>query len=197
MNFTSPINQTGAVVRPFKLILAIAVSSLLSVFALSVNAQTGNAPAYQLDASIAEIMDSIVMPSADVLWNAVAIDVTTDGIKETKPTTDDDWDKLRWSAVALAEATNLVIIPNRRVAPAGTVSEAPGVELGPEQINTLIQGNRQAWVAHALVLHTAAMEAIQMIDKRDVDGLSDVGGTIDAACESCHLQFWYPDNPPQ
>ncbi len=37
------------------------------------------------------------------------------------------------------------------------------------------------------------MEALRAIDARKLDGISDAGGTIDAACEGCHLQFWYPN----
>jgi hypothetical protein len=29
-------------------------------------------------------------------------------------------------------------------------------------------------------------------DKRDVQALSDVAEDLDAACEGCHLEFWYP-----
>jgi cytochrome c556 len=36
------------------------------------------------------------------------------------------------------------------------------------------------------------MGALRAIDAHDIDGISEAGGTIDEACESCHLQFWYP-----
>lgn len=121
------------------------------------------------------------MPAAEVLWNAV----TTEGVIETKPETDDDWARLRNAAITLAEATNAVVIPGRHAAPPGTVSAAPQAELTPEKIDALLATQRPAWVAHAHVLHEAAMQAIAAI--------SDVGGSIDAACESCHLQFWYPE----
>ncbi len=65
--------------------------------------------------------------------------------------------------------------------------------MNAEQIAVLQKDNWQAWVAHASVLHQTALEAIKMIDDRNVEGISDVGGAIDAACESCHLQFWYPE----
>ena len=37
------------------------------------------------------------------------------------------------------------------------------------------------------------MEALRAIDARDLDAISEAGGTIDAACEGRHLQFWYPE----
>jgi cytochrome c556 len=144
-------------------------------------------------ATIVEIMDSMVMPSAQVLWDAVAVDVTENGTVEKVPQTDDDWAKLRWTAVTLAEATNALVVPGRHVAPAGTKSLNPEAELEPEQVEALLAKDRPAFVAHAHVLHEAAMEALRAIDAKNIDAISEAGGTIDAACEGCHLQFWYPN----
>jgi cytochrome c556 len=121
------------------------------------------------------------------------VDVTEKGTVEKGPVTDEDWANLRSTAVTLAESTNLLIVPGRHVAPPGTKSENPDSELEPEQMQALIAKNRAAFVAHAHVLHEAAMEALRAIDARKLDAISDAGGTIDAACEGCHLQFWYPN----
>jgi cytochrome c556 len=151
--------------------------------------QTGFMP----DVTIAEIMESIVMPSAQALWDAVGVDVTAQGQIEKKPETEEQWAALRAAAVSLAEATNSLVIPGRRAAPPGTKSENPEAELEPAAIEALLAKDRPAWVAHAAVLHATAMQAIGAVDARDLDKISEVGGAIDEACESCHLQFWYPD----
>jgi len=144
-------------------------------------------------ATVIEIMDSMVMSTADVLWNAVAVAATENGIVETVPETDEDWARLRWAAVTMAEAMNSLVIPGRHVAPAGAVLDPNDPSLRPEQIEALIQKNWAVWVGFSHALDAAALEAINAIDARDVDKLSEIGGTIDAACESCHLQFWYPE----
>ena len=95
--------------------------------------------------------------------------------------------------MTLAEAANTLVIPGRHAAPPGTVSADPNAELTPEGIEALLAQQQQAWDAHAHVLHAAAMEALRAIDARDLDAISEAGGTIDAACEGCHLQFWYPE----
>ena len=59
-------------------------------------------------------------------------------------------------------------------------------------MNALINKDHDAWIAHAHVLHEAAMQAIAAIDAKNGEQISEVGGTIDSACEGCHLQFWYP-----
>jgi cytochrome c556 len=141
--------------------------------------------------TIVELMDAMVMPNAQIVWDAVSYDVTDKGEKITGPKTDEDWQKVRWAAVTLAEASNNLMVPGRAVNRAG-VKPGEG-ELAPEQIQKLIAANRGAWVAHAKVLYEAVSEAIKAIDAKDTEKVSDAGGTIDSACESCHLQFWYPD----
>jgi hypothetical protein len=148
---------------------------------------------FVLRATIVEIMDSMVMSTANVLWNAVGVTVTADGVIENAPETNEDWARLRYAAVTMAEATNSIIIPGRHVAPADIERDPADTSLTPAQIEELIEQNWAAWVGHAHALDAAALEAIRAIDARDVDKLSEVGGTIDAACESCHLQFWYPE----
>lgn len=148
---------------------------------------------YMPRATLAELMESIVMPAADVLWNAVAVNVTANGIEETKPETDEDWARLRWAAVELEEAANLIVIPGRAVDAPGAESEAPDVELAPAEIQALIESNRAAFVSHAHALQATAIQALKAVDARDIDGISEVGGAIDEACESCHTQFWYPE----
>ncbi len=141
--------------------------------------------------TIIEIMDSMVMPNAQIVWDAVSYDVTDKGEKITGPKTDEDWQKVRWAAVTLAEAANNLAVPGRTVNKPG-VKPGEG-ELAPEAIQKLIAANRGAWVAHAKVLYESVSEAIRAVDAKDLDKVSEAGGNIDSACEGCHLQFWYPD----
>lgn len=177
------------------LLISGAVPAVLFAVASRVHAQPQKLDVadFMPQATIVEIMDAMVMPAAQSLWDAVAVDVTANGTIEKIPQTDEDWQKLRWTAVTLAEATNALVIPGRHVAPPGTKSLNPEAELEPAQIEAMIGKDRPAFVAHAHVLHEAAMEALRAIDAKSVDGISEAGGTIDAACEGCHLQFWYPE----
>lgn len=191
------MKSTQSPIRRASLGIALGLTMGLFVLALGVEAQTragGNASDFIPRASIIEIMDAMVMSSADVLWNAVSVSVTEAGIVESRPETDEDWARLRWSAITMAEATNAILIPGRHVAPEGAPAPDPSdPSLKPAEIESLINSNWAAWAGHAHVLEAAAQEAIAAIDAKDVDKLTDVGGTIDAACESCHLQFWYPE----
>lgn len=146
---------------------------------------------YRPTATVKQIMDSMVAPTAQVLWDSTGTVATAQGVVTSEPKTDEDWAKLRQNAVVLAEAMNSLMIPGRIADKPGTPAE-PG-SLAPEQITALIQKNRTAWVAHAHVFETVIQGLIKTIDTKNVEGLSDGGGTLDEACENCHLQFWYPN----
>ncbi|HEU4616420.1 MAG TPA: hypothetical protein VFV10_00170 [Gammaproteobacteria bacterium] len=157
------------------------------------DAKAGPAAAgFMPTASVAEVMQYVVMPAAQRVWDAVAVNVGEQGIVEKAPQTDEDWAAVRGDALTLAEMANALMIPGRPTAPPGTKSASPGAELEPEQIEALRQQNWAAWVAHAQVLHEAVTESLKAIDAKDKDALSTAGGALDEACESCHLQFWYP-----
>jgi hypothetical protein len=149
------------------------------------------------DVTILEIMNSIVMPAAQFVWDAVGVDVTAQGEVERKPETDEQWAALRAQAITLVESTNSLTVPGRHAAPPGTKSLNPDAELTPEKIDALLAQQRPAWVAHAQVLHAAALQALAAVDARNLDAITEAGGTIDEACESCHLQFWYPEQQKQ
>jgi hypothetical protein len=142
-------------------------------------------------ATIVEVMASMVMPSAQVLWDAVSFESGPEGDVVKTPETDEEWEKLRWSAVTLAESANVLLIPGREVDKPG--APAAEGELAPARIEGLIDENHDAWLGHAHALHRIATEAIAAIDAKDGDQIVEVGGTLDAVCEGCHLQFWYPD----
>lgn len=155
-------------------------------------------PEYTTTATIKDLMVSIVDPSADVVWEAVATLVTASGTEERAPRTDEEWAKVRQGAIRLVEATNLLVVPGRRVARSHEKSEAPGVELEPEQMQQLIAKDIAGWRARANALHEASLAALRAIDAKDAKALNDTGERIDGACENCHLQYWYPNQvlPP-
>lgn len=150
-------------------------------------------PPFRPTASIKDIMDAIVDPSADVLWESVATIVSAKGTEERRPRTDEEWATVRRSAIRLIEGTNLLIMEGRHVAKPGEKSENPGIELEPEEMEKLIDADRASFIKFAQGLHDATMPALKAIDSKNADGLLDAGEIIDQACESCHLKYWYPN----
>ena len=155
-----------------------------------------NAPQADLQpiVTIKELMENIIDPVADNVFDAVATDATEKGIVEIKPTTDEDWAKVRMGAVTLAEASNLLKMM-RSVAPPGDTNNSAGPnapELSPEQIQAKIDGDRALWNKHADELRDEAIRIMDIVKAKNVDALFEAGSRLDRACENCHLEYWYP-----
>jgi len=150
-------------------------------------------PAFQPTATVKDLMLSVVDPAADVVWLSVTSLVTKDGLIETAPETDEEWNDVRKGAIALVESANLLQIPGRHVAAPGEISEVPGVELEPSEMEELIEQDRASWNMRANALHDAALEALLAIEAHDADKVFEVGEHIERACENCHTQYWYPN----
>jgi hypothetical protein len=148
---------------------------------------------YRTTATVKDIMDALVDPGSDYIWDSVETIVSAKGTEEKAPHTDEDWKQVRNHAIMLLEATNLLQIPGRHVAKAGEKAEDPKVELSPEQIEESINKDRASWINYAHGLHDATMAAFKAIEAKDAESLLNAGDGIDNACEKCHLQYWYPN----
>lgn len=176
--------------------LRLSITSVLLLFAC---ACTGSQPAalsqpeFRPTATIKDLMDSIIDPSADELWESVATTVDATGIHEKFPRTDEEWIAVRRDAIRLLEGSNLLLIPGRHVAKAGDKSENPGIELEPEEMEALIDQDRETFYKLANGLHDSVMVSLRAIEAKDKDALLDSGTAIDQACENCHVKYWYPN----
>ena len=155
-------------------------------------------PEYVPTATVKDLMQSVVDPNADVVWLAVTTVQSAKGTLETRPKNDEEWTKVRHGAIALTEASNLLMVPGRHVARPGEKSDTPGVELEPSEMEALITKDLGAWRKRAHGLHEAGVAALEAIDAKDADKLFEVGEKIERACEGCHSQYWYPNEkiPP-
>lgn len=142
--------------------------------------------------TVRDIMADMVAPSADVLWSAIQTVETPDGYVDKAPETDEEWAALRHSATTMVESANLILMDGRRVAPEGAEASAPGYELAPDSIATLIAADREKWVGMVHELQESGQVFLTAIDARDAAPLFDAGDGLNAACEDCHQAYWYP-----
>jgi hypothetical protein len=147
---------------------------------------------HQIYATIKDLMESIVDPSADVIWNAVGTVADKQGVKDMAPKTPEEWANVRHAAIRLIEGGNLLIMPGREAAPAGVKSETPGVELEPPEITALIKKKRKSFDAFAKALQALGAEVLRATEAKNPDLLVEIGGRMEEVCESCHKTFWYP-----
>ena len=176
--------------RVTKAVVAIAVLLSLTTCAAKPLPETST---YRPTATVKDIMDSIVDPSADFLWNSVGTVIDAEGEHERFPQTEEEWVESRRRAIALVEATNLLLIPGRHIARPGEKPDDPKIELSPEAIEALVNQDWDTWVQRSHGLHDAVASALRAIDSRDPKALMDAGEIIDQACENCHRKYWYPN----
>jgi hypothetical protein len=144
--------------------------------------------------SVKELMANMIDPIADNIFDAVWWDSTGKGVVEHKPSTAEDWDKIKTGAVTLAEGIYLLKLP-RLLAPVGDVNNSVGPnppELSPTEIQAKIDKDPVLWMAKIQALRNVSLEVLEIVKKKDVDALWRAGGDLDEACEACHLEYWYP-----
>jgi hypothetical protein len=174
--------------------VVLVAASLLAGCTTSAPEQPPRAdPPYRPVASIREVMNSVIDPSADVVWNAVKTVIDHGRPTDHAPATDQDWADVRRHALIVSEGANLLMMPTRPVAPPGAPSLAPGIELAPEEVRSLIDKSPAAWNLFAQALQDALTPALAAIDAKDSQALFAAGDKIDTTCENCHQVFWYPN----
>ena len=141
-----------------------AAAALVAV-ALSAACGGPEPPPFKPVADIKQLMEAIVDPSADVVWESVKTTFTKEGMDEHQPRTEAEWATVRHNAMILTEAGNLLMMP-------------PRAKDGGD------------WMTFAQELIDTASVALRAAEAKNVDQLYDVGGLIDETCEKCHKKYW-------
>jgi hypothetical protein len=144
--------------------------------------------------SVKELMRDMIDPASDYIFDAVKVEYTHGKMVERTPKTDEEWDKIRAGAVTLAEGIYLLKVP-RPFAPAGDENNSAGPEpseLSPAQIKAKRDADPVLWDAKIEALRNVGLEVLEIVKKRNAEELWEAGDNLDQACESCHIQYWYP-----
>ena len=115
-----------------------------------------------------ELMQSVLNPNAGVVWQAVSTVVTTAGIEEKRPQSDDEWAKVRTAAATIAKGGNQLMLSPRAS-----------------------DGSR--WMRYAQALIDTSTAAVRAAEARNADRLFTVGGEMYIACLSCHENYMSGD----
>ena len=110
------------------------------------------------------LMQAMIDPSADLVWDAVKTIDSKEGTEEIRPKTEEAWTAVRNAAVTLAESGNLLMM-------------VPRAKDGGE------------WMKRSQELINTGEAAIRAIDAKNADRLFTVGGDIYEACSNCHRQY--------
>lgn len=154
---------------------ALALSALAVVLLLSACARQS----METIANTEELMEGMVQPLAEIVWDSVQTIVDLEGVHEMQPETEDDWELVRAAAVALAESGNLIMVMGR------TVSEGT-----PERGDD--------WAGFVDGLKAGALEAADAARARDREALFVAGSNIyEDACLACHEAYLPEGEQPE
>lgn len=130
--------------------------------------------------TVKDIMNSMMMPAAGGVWNAVATTTDQTGVHELKPETEDQWNAVIALAAELAETPNLLMIPGRQRCIGGAIPAAW----------------RTDWNRKAREISEGASIALIAARKHDADALAEAGERLDVACDQCHERYQLLDDDP-
>ena len=129
---------------------------------------------------IGEVMNSMMVPSSSIVWNAVATQTDATGVHESRPETPEQWNVVYHAAIELSEVPNLLLVPGRERCVGGAIPLA----------------YRADFARKARELQEAANIASIAAKKHDADALAEAGERIDVACDACHEKYQIAKGDP-
>jgi hypothetical protein len=122
------------------------------------------APSIAPVASVKQLMDGIIQPSATVVFDSVGTIVDASGINEKQPRTEAEWAAVGASAAAIVEAANLLLMGDRAV-------------------------DRDDWVKMARAMADAATQVLKATEAKSAEGILAAGEPLNASCDACHQRY--------
>jgi len=121
-------------------------------------------PPFKPVADVKQLMNSMIDPQADEIWDATGWIITAAGEEERKPKNDEEWLAVMHHAVTVTEAGNLLMM-------------VPRAKDG------------DAWMKRSQELIDAGTKVWRAAESKDVQKLFDTGGELYEACLHCHGDY--------
>ncbi len=121
-------------------------------------------PPFDTSVSMKDLMENLMDPAADVVWESVGTIMTKEGTFERAPANDDEWNQVKAGAITLVEAGNLLLIPART-------------------------GGSEEWASLAQAMIAQSKRAIKAAEDHDRQATFDIGADIYESCVNCHKRF--------
>jgi hypothetical protein len=124
-------------------------------------------PPFRPIVDVKALMDAVMEPQADIIWESVGTIITVAGVEERRPRTQEAWDAVHNAAVTLAETGNLLMMAPR----------AKGPQYGVD------------WIKLAAELTDASEQAMKAADAKDPATLFNIGADVYEKCVNCHSHY--------
>lgn len=113
---------------------------------------------------LSEFMPHVMQYAGDGIWKHQGYVVDAQGEHSLFPKNDAEWEDAESGARTLAEVTNVLLVPGRRV---------------PEP----------DWDKAVLAVRKVALKAADAAERKDADAFFAAGGELDEACDVCHVRY--------
>ncbi|MGI4880404.1 MAG: hypothetical protein ACRYG4_23300 [Janthinobacterium lividum] len=141
---------------------ATAANAVAPAVKATLNA-SDNAP-FHAEMPLSEFMPHVMQYAGDGIWKRQGWYTDKTGEHSLFPKNDREWEDAESGARTLAEVTNLLLLPGRRV-------------VAPE------------WDNAVAVVRTVALRAAAAAEKHDETAFFAAGGDLDEACDVCHIRY--------
>lgn len=145
--------------------------------------------------SVHAAMTGLVAPAAQVIWDVANGALDDDGKVAADRITAAQWGQVDAAARRFGAATRLFEMP-------GLIVAAPGVKLQDEDnpgaanaghVRAFVEADRAGFAARSRDLREAGLQLEAAAKRQDGKAFAEVADRLDQICESCHSQFWYPE----
>jgi len=130
-------------------------------------ATTTDGPAFNTSLDVTAIMNLVLEPASDILWDSGGWVLDASGYEELYPTTDEGWDYVRAQAAVVVESGNMLALPGRAE-------------------------DNDAWMIYAEGLSEAGVLAMEAAASHNEEDFFQAGAQLYSVCTACH-QAYNPD----
>lgn len=150
------------------LALPMALSVLATLGACSTEeedaSQETTAAVYNTSLNMQELMNYVLEPAADVLWDSGGWVLDASGYEELYPTTEEGWEFVRAQAAVVVETGNMLALPGRAE-------------------------DNDAWMIYSQGLSDAGVMAMEAAASQDEEAFFQAGAQLYSVCTACHQAY--------
>ena len=121
-------------------------------------------PPFKPVADNQQLMEGVIEPAADVIWDSVGTIITSAGEENIRPKSDEEWEAVRNAALTLTESGNLLMMVPRAV-------------------------DGDEWMRLCQAMIDTGTAAVRAAESKNPDQVFDAGAEIYAVCTNCHSKY--------
>jgi hypothetical protein len=138
---------------------------VVTAAALSAGCSAGAAPPpFTPVVDTKALMNTVIDPTTDIIWDSVKTIITAEGIEEIRPQNEEEWTAVRNAAVIVAESGNLLMM-------------VPRARDGGD------------WMRASQAMIDSGRATMKAAEAKDADKVFELGGVIYNACTNCHAKY--------